>query len=278
MPGTRGKDKESDSLVEKVKQLSPGSHASLGTGGLLTRTARKSQTQQMPTNIDLPMIYQLIMEVKDAFDEHKQMVSTQISELTSNFEDHVKEQIATMEANIKEEIKKSAEQLTNYVDLEVGRLTSQIEDVKTRVTTLEQNNRPEFDPEVSIIMSKVPKQEGEDIQKIAEEIIHEGLRLPEVPVVRAMRLRQREHQPGRRPPPPPLVKVELPDLDTKKKVLKAKLRLGETANEYSNVWLRSSKPHVERLIDLNFRTILDMIPGGDRMSVTNSGRIVKKDN
>ena len=55
-------------------------------------------------------------------------------------------------------------------------------------------------------MSKVSKQEGEDIQKIAEEIIHLGLRLPEVLVVRAMCL---------------------PASDTKKKVLKIKIWLGE---------------------------------------------------
>ena len=57
---------------------------------------------------------------------------------------------------------------------------------------LEEKQTTEFDPEVSVIMSRVPQNEDEDIHQTAEKIIHEGLRLPEICVVRAMRLRQRE--------------------------------------------------------------------------------------
>ena len=64
-------------------------------------------------------------------------------------------------------------------------------------------------------------------------------------------------------------------LEAKKRVLRAKLHLGNT-QQFSNVWIRSSKAHMERLIDINFRTILDMIPGGNDMTVTNSGRITKR--
>jgi hypothetical protein len=88
-------------------------------------------------------------------------------------------------------------------------------------------------------MSRVPQSEGEDIQEVAEKIIHEGLSLAGVPVVRAMSLRQRDPRDGHwiaRPgqcPSTPLVKVELPDLETKKWVLHAKLQLANTP-ELSN--------------------------------------------
>ena len=142
------------------------------------------------------------------------------------------------------------------------------------MSALEEKQTTEFHPEVFVIMSRVPQNEGEDIHQTAERIIHEGLRLPEIRVVRAMRLRQREarpgqgtHRPGQRPPTP-LVKVEFPDLlDTNKRVLRAKLNLANT-EDYQNVWIRSSKTHVERLIDVNFKTILDMIPGGNDMTVS----------
>ncbi len=117
---------------------------------------------------------------------------------------------------------------------------------------------------------------GENILQIVENIIHEGLGLPEIPIVRAMSLPQQNQQgQGFRHPPTPLVKVQLRDLDTKKRVLRSKLKLANT-QDYGNVWIRSSKPHIERLIDINFKTILDMIPSGKTMSVTNSGRITKK--
>ena len=96
-----------------------------------------------------------------------------------------------MGSDIKSHIKESIEDIQQYVDTEVGRITTQIEDVVTRVSALMDTQTTEFDPEVPVIMSRVPQNEDEDIHQTAEKIIHEGLRLPEVRVVRAMRLLQR---------------------------------------------------------------------------------------
>ena len=284
--GTRGKEKENDTLVEKVRQLSPGhSHGSVSS--TLTSTPvgtpvrggpRQSVVtqQHMAGQVDLPQIHQLILEVKNSVDAHKQSVSQEIKKLSANFESHIANQVSKLGDSIKRQIQDSIEDIQQYVDAEVGRITSQIQDIQTRVSLLEEKQVLEYDPEVSVIMSRVPQVDGENIQQVAEQIIHEGLGMPEVPVVRAMRLRQREARPGQRPQTP-LVKVQLLDLEAKKRVLRAKLHLGNT-QQFSNVWIRSSKPHIERLIDINFRTILDMIPGGNDMTVTNSGRITKRNN
>ena len=39
----------------------------------------------------------------------------------------------------------------------------------------------------------------------------------------------------------------------------------------------SAKDHVERLIDINFNTVLKMIPAGNDYKVSDSGRIIKKE-
>lgn len=270
--------------MDKVRQLSPGSHASLSR---IEVSAPRSQIDSSQTDtgnhntsgqVDLLQIYQLILEVRNSLSSHKQSVSQQIQQLSANFEahkTHMDNQLIRLSDSIKQQIQDSINDIQRYVDVEVGRLTSQIEDITTRVSTLEAAQTPDYDPEVSVIMSMVPQTDGEDIQKVAEDIIHEGLGIPEVPVVRAMRLRQREAREGQRRPGPPLVKVQLPSLEMKKQVLRSKTKLNNTGR-WSRVWIRSSKSHVERLIDLNFRKILDMIPSGSTMTVTNSGRIVKK--
>lgn len=295
MPAETRKKKEIEqSLVDKVRQLSPGSHsqghASLGiatgiTTPEISRTRPTSGDTTLEGHADLDKIYQLIVGVKDSLDAHKQSVENQIKQLSDNFHAHLDTKLDQFGQSLKKEIKDSVEDLQQYVDSEVGRITSQINDVVARVTTLEQRPPPEekpvpdFDPEVSIIMSKVPQNQDENIQEVVEKIIHEGLEMPEVRVVRAMRMRPRgmNRQHGRPGPRQiPLVKVQLEDLETKKQVLRNKLKVQTNTTEFTNVWMRSSKPHIERLIDLNFKTMLDMIPGGDTMTVTNSGRIVKK--
>ena len=225
--------------------------------------------------VDLKQIYQLVLEVKNSLNSHKDTVSHQIEQLNRRFESHLENQLTILKNGLKQQIQDSISDIQSYVDTEVGRLSSQIEDLSTRVATLEASQTPELDPETSVIMSMVPQAEGEVIQQVAEDIIHNGLNSPEVTVVCAVRLRQRERRAGQRQQGPPLVKVQLPNLETKKRVLRAKTRLRDT-EQWSRVWIRSSKPHIERLMDLNFRKILEVIPGGNNMTVTNSGRIINK--
>ena len=288
MPVTRGNTVQKEgniqgdsSLVERVRQLSPGSHGSLGSRQVsaLGSQSPSSQTESDMDNntgqVDLKQIYQLVLEVKNSLNSHKDTVSHQIEQLNRRFESHLENQLTILKNGLKQQIQDSISDIQSYVDTEVGRLSSQIEDLSTRVATLEASQTPELDPETSVIMSMVPQAEGEVIQQVAEDIIHNGLNSPEVTVVCAVRLRQRERRAGQRQQGPPLVKVQLPNLETKKRVLRAKTRLRDT-EQWSRVWIRSSKPHIERLMDLNFRKILEVIPGGNNMTVTNSGRIINK--
>ena len=47
--------------------------------------------------------------------------------------------------------------------------------------------------------------------------------------------------------------------------------------EFKNIYLKGAQSHAERLIDLNFKTILKEIPDGNKYRVTGNGRIVRKD-
>ena len=136
----------------------------------------------MQDHVDMTDIHQLILGVKESLDAHKQTVETQIIKLSESFHAHLDEKIELMGGDIKNHIKESIEDIQRYVDTGVGRITTQIEDVVTRVSALEETQTTEFDPEVSVIMPRVPQNEDEDIHQTAEKIIHEGLRLPEIRV------------------------------------------------------------------------------------------------
>lgn len=85
-------------------------------------------------------------------------------------------------------------------------------------------------------------------------------------VVAASRLRGRYGKPG-------LVKIPFSSLEGKKNVLKEKRNIRRV--EYKTVFIRSSKSHTERLIELNARTMLSELPHGNQVRITSNGRIVK---
>ena len=76
---------------------------------------------------------------------------------------------------------------------------------------------------------------------------------------------------------PPLLKIAFESVEQKVEVLRAKKNLSNS-NEFKNVYLRSSKNHTERILELNAKTLLSQLPNGNQFRVTGNGRIVKKDN
>lgn len=90
-----------------------------------------------------------------------------------------------------------------------------------------------------------------------------------VTVVDAARLRSRRI--GR----PGLVKISFSNLEEKKQVLREKRKLKEK-DQYKTVFLRGSKSHTERILELNARTLLREMPNGNQFRITSNGRIVKK--
>ena len=60
-------------------------------------------------------------------------------------------------------------------------------------------------------------------------------------------------------------------------VLRAKTNL-KKSRTFKSVYLRSSKSHTERILELNAKTLLSELPNGNLFRVTANGRIVMKDN
>ena len=169
--------------------------------------------------------------------------------------------------------KASVDFLKTQLDLETGIIIARIESVEQRITQIEAQlaAKAEFDTETTVIARGLPTQAtcGPELLTEAKKLVQDVLGLDNVNIARAKRLPSRNGQLG-------LVKVQLQSLEEKKAVLRAKHKVKEKEG-YRNVYIRGSKTHVERLVELNFRTLLDDIPNGhNKYTMTANGRLVKR--
>ena len=74
-----------------------------------------------------------------------------------------------------------------------------------------------------------------------------------------------------------LLKIQLGSVKDEVQVLRNKSKLASHDGEYRNAYLRSSKTHTERLINLKFRTLLRELPNGRNYRVAGNGRVVSKE-
>lgn len=121
---------------------------------------------------------------------------------------------------------------------------------------------------MSITVAGLPFQEGEVVKERVEWLLSHGLKCNPMPaIINAERLKPRGPKPG-------LIKAELGTVEEKIAVLRRKRQLSETEG-FGNIYIQSAKSHTERLIDLNFRTLLREIPQGKNYYITGNGRMVK---
>ena len=74
---------------------------------------------------------------------------------------------------------------------------------------------------------------------------------------------------------PGIVKISFRTLAEKISVLRNKMTLKDSGT-YSRVYLKSSKSHAERLIELNARAILRELPQGSNLRLDANGRIKRR--
>ena len=190
------------------------------------------------------------------------------------------ETLITQEASkLKGYIDEKFAKLYEYVDTEVARVNSKVDDLSARTDAMAQKmeEAATFDPDTTIVADNLPWEENEDLEAKVEVMIRRDLAV-NVPIVRTTRLK----------PPPPrvtrhgnlsrpgLVKIQFRNTDDKIKVLREKMKL-MNSRDFSNVYLRSSKTHSERLMEQNFKTILELLPDGKDYQLAGNGRLIKRD-
>ena len=134
-------------------------------------------------------------------------------------------------------------------------------------------NQSVSNEELTVIVTNLKETNNEDPLRLARELTdalgEEVSRY--VNVIDACRFSERRR--GK----PRLMKIAYETVEQKIKVLRAKMAL-KGHPVFDRVYIRSSKSHTERLLELNAKTILSELPNGHLYIVAANGRILKKDN
>ena len=154
-------------------------------------------------------------------------------------------------------IEKKIDKLRAVVDLEISLMFTRIPELEKRIESVGSKfKHEEYDTEVTLIAHKVSYVPDEDILEKAKEIIRVGIGLPDVAITRAKHLDTRAQG--------PVVKIELAKKVEKIRVLRNKRKLKESEDDtMKQVFIQSSRTHVERLLELNLKTVLNELPNGN---------------
>lgn len=221
----------------------------------------------------LTVIAKAVQNLQAGQQSLKSTLESKLDKFRNEFISSIDEKFKAMRCDIDLELavhKKYIDQLSQSIDSIVHRLDS-IENQQCSGPSPQNVNSPLDDPNLTIIASNVTETHDE-ILDVARDLVSKLDSTCCINVTAASRLNTRFGKSS-------LVKISFSSLEEKKVILREKRRLQDT-EKYKNVYmyLRSSKSHTNRLIELNARTILNEIPNGRQFRITSNGRIVKKQN
>jgi len=158
----------------------------------------------------------------------------------------------------------------NIKQLEDLCLTLQKE-VRESVTGGQLKSEPLDDTERCIIVANLNFDKDEDLDVKCEHLIMALNVVPKPKIVDKVRMKPRKANGVG------VVKIAFETKDQKIAVLTAKKCLGD--NEiYKTTWIHSSKTFLERKYEKNLRKVMELIPGGENLRVSESGHVFKIDN
>ena len=203
--------------------------------------------------------------------------------------------ISNIEQSLTSKISSECEKIRTDLIMQISAVDAKVISLRTSVDTLDQelkasNDRlrrvedalaaadaltPDYYPETTIIATKLPYDNPEDIKQKAQNLVNALTAaceppLPHIDVVNAMRTPFRDNKPG-------VVKIQLPSRQNKIDILKNKKKLMDNDN-YKRVFIRGSQSHTDRLIQINTNTLLNELGLNDKYRVAANGRLVLNDN
>ena len=159
------------------------------------------------------------------------------------------------------------ERLANSHEQAIQEINSDLDMLRSSVSDIKSKMEEQFSPEVTLVVVNPPSDISRD--KLWATKLVQALGGHQQMIVNTLRTPRRNGKNG-------VLKIELTSVDDKVHLLRNKPRLRKTPG-FERVYVRSSKSHLERLMDINFRTVLSEIPQGKSYRITGNGRIVKSE-
>ena len=202
------------------------------------------------------------------------------NDLYQKFEAKITAEVNELKTYFDSALENKFRQVMTYVDQEVGTLSERINGIEQRIVNMEekQAKAQEYDPETTIVAENLQHEKDENLKNKMEKLIRTDLAV-NVPIVRVTRLPEGPPRMTRfgMVRKPGIVKVQFESVEDKVKVLREKRNITNSP-EFSNVFLRSSKSHSERIMQQNFKTLIEALPLAKDYMITGNGRLVKKEN
>ena len=153
-----------------------------------------------------------------------------------------------------------AQQSIQFTSLD-NKLTSMTQEMTGVHTRLEAIEKPPFQPARTLVLTGIkPRVETNDTQLVENLIQATGVQCT---IKNVKRLVSR-YGIG-------IIKCELDTEEEKINILKKKMKM---INMEEGSWVRSSKDHVERVAEYNFKLLMKCVPGLEDYKMTGSGKIV----
>lgn len=240
---------------------------------------------ELCVNEKLDTLIRAVNDIKSNQCSFKRMFETKLDALRTDLIENIDTKVRALRDELSMDLSRESCRIDNVV--------KSIQSLQGRLDTVESSRTPDNrndsngtgnhssvrrsngynpdDPDVAITASGIPFTEGENLLQKAESLINAlGEEVSfNVCVTKAARLPTRFHN------RPALVKISFQNVDEKILVLRNKMNLKDSDN-FKNVYLKSCKSHVERLIELNARAIIQQLPQGRSLRVDANGRIKQR--
>ena len=268
------KVKMSDSSPSKPKSSSSNRPSKCDSGVGLRKDSKDSSDGEK-----LNILLDTVLEIKSSQDGLRRMFESKLDKLRSDLMQNIDTKVRALRDEFSMDLSKEAkrlDQVVSSVQSMVTRMDSLERKVSASVTSSGSSNGTGpggglSDTDVCITASGIPVRDGEDLLEVADSLlqalgpeVHQN-----VLVTGATRLKTRfNNRPG-------LVKISFQNVDEKICVLRNKMKL-KGIKQYERVYIKSFKSHVERLIELNARTLLRELPQGKSLRVSANGRILQR--
>ena len=251
-------------MEEKHENMSGdlGNEGTVGFATIMKRLNDIEQAQEKTCDT-------ISKKIDEKFDELKTQIMKDIDTRLEDFKKQFKEGINKDLDKLKEDCANVQTEVNNLkTQLHTVNNNSQLHEINTETSPLEDINK-------CVIITNFPHDLNAhlktNVQEMFEEMDEENL-LTNIEILECKRLGNPEHHSKEKPG---LLKVALDSLESKKKVLKMKGNLKNTIL-YKNVWLRSSMTHTDRMMQMNFKTLLKCIPQGKDYRVNANGKVIHK--
>ena len=204
-------------------------------------------------------------------------IGEQIDTKINTLRDELKQEITTRIDHSETYVMNECLLINNQIQQLTETITQQAKEIEQlKICAVGGDTDPLKNTDVTVVVSGLPVYPQENPVLIAEDLVTSlGSDSNSIPINQQVKVVKAARLPQRQTSKPPLMKISFRTLDEKKLVLANKRNLQHTV--YSKIFMRSSKSHEVRLIEMNTRTILQNSPLGNTFRLNAMGKMVPKD-